>query len=73
MNAIGKTIILIGLALVTFGVLVYIFEDKLSWFGNLPGDIRIEKTNFKFYFPITSMLLISVILNAILWAVKKFL
>lgn len=70
---VGKTIILIGLGVVLLGVIVYFFGDKLSWFGRLPGDIRIENENTKFYFPVTSMVLISVALNLIIWLVKKYL
>ena len=69
---VGKTIILIGLGVVLLGVIVYFFGDKLSWFGRLPGDVRIENENTKIYFPVTSMVLISVALNLIIWLVKKY-
>ena len=72
MTTIGKTIILIGLAVLILGVIVYFFGDKLSGFGRLTGDIRIENENTKFYFPITSMILISLILNVVIWAVKRY-
>jgi hypothetical protein len=38
----------------------------------LPGDIVIEKPNFKFYFPITSMILLSILLSLIMWVIRKF-
>ncbi|MDQ6757673.1 MAG: DUF2905 domain-containing protein, partial [Bacteroidota bacterium] len=44
------------------GVIIYFFHDKLNWLGKLPGDIRIEKENFKFYFPITTMIILSITL-----------
>lgn len=69
---LGKTIILVGLGVVFLGVIVYFFGDKLSWLGRLPDDVRIENENTKFYFPVTSMVLISVALNLIMWLVKKF-
>lgn len=69
----GKIIIFIGSVLLIFGVLIYFWGDKFSWFGKLPGDIRIEKTNFKIYFPITTMLIISLLLNLILWILKKII
>ncbi|RLC49032.1 MAG: DUF2905 domain-containing protein [Candidatus Cloacimonadota bacterium] len=47
------------------------FTSILSYFGKLPGDIRIEKENFKFYFPITSMILISIVINIIIRIFKK--
>ncbi len=69
----GKIIIFIGSLLLIFGVLIYFWGDKFSWFGKLPGDIRIEKTNFKIYFPITTMLIISLLLNLIIWILKKII
>jgi H+/Cl- antiporter ClcA len=72
-QATGKYLILIGLAVVLIGVIVYFLSDKLHWLGKLPGDIRIEKENFKFYFPITTMLLLSGLLNLVIWLVRRFL
>lgn len=72
-STVGKWIIFIGLALVCLGVIIYFFHDKLRWLGNLPGDIRIEKENFKFYFPITTMILLSVLLSILLRLVGRFL
>jgi hypothetical protein len=69
----GKYIVLIGLAIVVIGVLVYFLRDKLHWVGRLPGDIRIEKENFRFYFPITTMIIVSVLLTIIIRVVRKFL
>jgi NADH:ubiquinone oxidoreductase subunit 6 (subunit J) len=68
----GKYIIGAGLIIVLIGTIIYFFGDKLSWIGRLPGDIRIEKENFKLYFPITTLLIISILLNAIIWLIKKF-
>lgn len=73
MNAsTGKYIMLAGLALLVVGLLVYFLHDKLHWVGKLPGDIRVEKENFKFYFPITTMILFSVLLNLIIVLIRKF-
>lgn len=69
---IGKYIIFLGIAIVVVGLVVYFFSDKLSWLGRLPGDIRVEKENFRFYFPITTMILLSVFVSLILWIVRKF-
>jgi NADH:ubiquinone oxidoreductase subunit 6 (subunit J) len=68
----GKYIIGAGLIIVLIGTIIYFFGDKLSWIGRLPGDIRIEKENFKLYFPITTLLIISILLNVIIWLIKKF-
>ena len=69
----GKYIIIIGASIVVVGVIIYFFHDKLHWIGRLPGDIRVEKENFRFYFPITTMILFSLLLTVILRLIRKFL
>jgi len=71
MPNLGKSLIIIGVILVIAGLIIYFAGNKLHWIGHLPGDIRIEKENFKFYFPITTMILLSVILTVILWIIRK--
>jgi hypothetical protein len=61
-----------GLLLLGAGILWYFFSDKIQWLGKLPGDFRYEGENSKFYFPITTMLLISAVINLILWLIRKF-
>lgn len=68
----GKWIIGIGAIVVIIGIVVYFFHDKLNWIGRLPGDIRIERENFRFYFPITTMILFSLLGTLILWLIRKF-
>jgi Protein of unknown function (DUF2905) len=68
----GKIIIGVGLLLVLVGGVVYLFGNKLHFIGNLPGDIRVEKENFRFYFPITTMLLLSLIVNVLIRIYKHF-
>jgi H+/Cl- antiporter ClcA len=70
---IGKYIIIIGIVIVVIGLLVWRFGNIFSWFGNLPGDIRIEKGSSRFYFPVGSCILISIVLSIVLWLVRKFL
>ncbi|MCF2446840.1 DUF2905 domain-containing protein [Dyadobacter sp. CY345] len=69
----GKYIIIAGLVLVIFGAAVYLLGDKLNWLGKLPGDIRVEKDNFKFFFPITTMIIVSVVINLIIVIIRKIL
>ena len=69
----GKYIIFIGIAVIVIGVLIYFLHDKLHWIGRLPGDIRIEKENFRFYFPIVTMIVISLVLTIVINLIKKFL
>jgi uncharacterized protein HemY len=67
----GKYIILFGVIVVVVGVIIYFFGDKLNWIGRLPGDIRIEKENSRFYFPITTMVLFSILLTVIVNLLRK--
>ena len=67
----GFLIIIIGLAIVAIGVLVAL--GAFSWFGRLPGDIRIENDSVKFVFPITSMLLVSVIITIVVNFARRLL
>jgi hypothetical protein len=53
------------------GIFIYFLGDKFSWLGKLPGDIRVERENFRFYFPITTTLLISLVLTLIIYLVRK--
>ena len=68
----GKYIILLGGLIVVIGVIVYFFGDKLHWVGRLPGDIRVERENFRFYFPITTMILFSLILTFLIYLLRRF-
>ncbi|MFN4082683.1 MAG: DUF2905 domain-containing protein [Bacteroidia bacterium] len=72
-SAFGKYIIIAGLIIAVIGAIIYFAGNKLSWFGNLPGDIKLERNGFKLYFPIVTMLLLSLILNLIIYLVRKFL
>lgn len=71
MSLIGKYILLLGIFLVIVGLALWFFGDKLSWLGNLPGDIKVKRDNFSFYFPITTMIMVSLILSFLLWLVRK--
>lgn len=68
----GKYIMIIGAIIVVVGLIVWLFHDKLHWIGRLPGDIRVEKENFKFYFPITTMILFSLLITGIIQVIKRF-
>lgn len=58
-----------GVVIVAIGLLVG--TGWLSWFGRLPGDIRIERDNVNVYNPLASMLLLSAGLSLIVWIVKR--
>ncbi len=66
----------LGLFLVGLGGLIAlvglgVYLRLLVWFGRLPGDIRLEGEHGRLYFPITSMLIVSVALSLVLWALRK--
>lgn len=71
--SLAKLLILGGLLLLAAGLAVYFLGDKLSWLGRLPGDIRIERKNFRFYFPVTTMILLSLLLTIVINLVRRFL
>ena len=72
MQPIGKTIVVLGVIVVLIGLVVWLAGDKFSWFGNLPGDIRVERKNMRFYAPITSMILLSILFSLLMWVFRKF-
>lgn len=69
-SSVGLTLILIGAILVVVGLLTWV--GALSWFGRLPGDIRIERPNMRMYIPLTSMLLVSLVLSAVAALIHRF-
>jgi ribose/xylose/arabinose/galactoside ABC-type transport system permease subunit len=65
---LGAFIVTAGFVIVVIGILVW--AGGLSWFGRLPGDIRIERGNVRIYVPVISMLLISVAASVVLTIVR---
>jgi hypothetical protein len=65
----GILLVVAGIALVVVGLLV--LTGGLSWFGRLPGDIRIERGNVRFYVPIVSMFLVSLALTLVLSLLRR--
>lgn len=70
MGTPGKLLIVIGLVLVALGVLIT-FVGRIPLLGKLPGDLRVERENFSFYFPLGSCLLISLFLSLLLWLFRR--
>lgn len=56
---------LAGVALIAIGVLVRFFPGAFSWFGNLPGDIRMRGENSRVFIPVTSMIVVSIVLTLV--------
>jgi uncharacterized protein HemY len=69
-NGFGKLLILLGGILIVVGAAV-ILVGKIPWLGRLPGDIYIERRNFTFFFPLTTSILISVILSLVLYLLSR--
>ncbi len=69
-KSIGSWLIVIGIVLLVAGILTN--SGMLSWLGRLPGDIRVERDNVRFYFPVVTMIVISLVLSLIAYLFGKF-
>jgi len=70
MSELGKILVGLGLVVVLLGVILLLagnLSGKVPWLGRLPGDISIDRGNWKFYFPLTTSLLISVVVSLLLY------
>jgi hypothetical protein len=65
-DPIAKTLISAGAVLLVIGVL-WQFAGPYLRIGRLPGDIAVEKENFRFYFPLTTSILLSVVFSLVVW------
>lgn len=70
-RSFGLTFVIIGLAITAIGLLAW--AGLLSWFGRLPGDIRYESGGTRIYVPITTMILVSLVLTALSYLFRRFL
>jgi hypothetical protein len=68
-KSLGQLIVGVGLILVVVGLVA--MRGWLGWFGNLPGDVRIERGNVRVYVPIVSMLLISILLSVLSYVIRR--
>ena len=70
MSEIGKYLIYVGLALALVGVVLWLGGGRLG-LGKLPGDVVINRGSTTFYFPIVTCLLLSLLLSAVLWLLRR--
>ncbi len=72
MSSTGPGPLLVGLGAVLILVGLLVWSGALNWFGRLPGDIRIEREGVRIYFPLVSMLLLSVAWSLLLYLLRRF-
>lgn len=70
MTELGKILMVCGGMMLVVGVLLTL-SGKIPWLGRLPGDMIIQRDNFSFYFPLTTCLLLSVVLSLILALLRR--
>jgi hypothetical protein len=69
MRSTGLLVILLGIGVIVVGLLIYV--GALSWFGRLPGDVRYEGANARVYVPITSMIVVSLVLSLVMYLLRR--
>lgn len=62
-------LVIMGLVIATIGA-VWLLGPHIPWLGRLPGDIAVEGKRFRFYFPLTTCIILSILLTALLWVVR---
>jgi len=67
----GWILVIVGALIVLIGV-IWLTGLSIPWLGRLPGDIAVERKNYRFYFPVVTCLLLSLLLTAIVWLIRHF-
>jgi Protein of unknown function (DUF2905) len=70
-NAMARVLILLGIAFLAAGLLYQFAPGWFNWFGRLPGDINIERGNTRIFIPITSMIVVSLLLTLLVNLLRK--
>jgi hypothetical protein len=70
LNGVGKLLIVLGGLLIIIGAAI-VLAGKIPGLGRLPGDIYVERRNFTFFFPLTTSILVSVILSLVLYLFSR--
>lgn len=66
MTEFARLLIIIGLVIVFTGVAILVALRYFPWLGQLPGDIRLETERITFYFPLSTMILVSILATILL-------
>jgi hypothetical protein len=70
MPEFGRTLIILGIVIIALGLL-FTFGGKIPWLGHLPGDIHLQRGRFSFYFPITTSIVISILISLVLYLFRR--
>ena len=70
MMPLGKMILILGLFLVVLGLLL-MYGSRIPFIGQMPGDIHVQKKNFSFYFPITTCIILSLLLTLFFYLIRR--
>jgi hypothetical protein len=73
MVAFGRLLVIIGIVIALVGAVLWLAGRTMPWLGHLPGDIRYESDNVKIYFPLATMILISLIGTIVLNIIVRWL
>ena len=71
MTELGKMLMVCGGMMLVVGMLLTL-SGKIPWLGRLPGDMIIQRDNFSFYFPLTTCLLLSVVISLIVALLRRY-
>jgi hypothetical protein len=71
MQHLAWTLVLIGLLIAGIGA-IWLLAPQIPWLGKLPGDIRVEGKGLRFYFPVVTCIVLSLLLTGILWLARFF-
>lgn len=73
MDNLGRTLVVLGLGLAALGAVVWLLQASTGLrLGRLPGDIAVQREGFSFFFPISTMLLVSAALTLAFWLASQF-
>jgi hypothetical protein len=70
MGDAGKLLIVFGLLIAAIGV-VLVLAGRLPWIGRLPGDVYVQRSTWTFYFPLTTSIVVSLVLTLLFWLIGR--